>query len=214
MPCREIDMTQDPRSGQFAYFSAMADPYASVTVTQDITRLIQATGGKDFFPTFLYLTVRAANRVPQLRRRLREGTVVEYDFCPPSYTAMKSDGVYVYCTPMEMRPYKDYIAYCRTCQQQVIQRGTLTEDGDPLGHLYVSCLPWLTYTSIKNPLTSPEESHPIINWGKYMCHADGQITLPVTLSVNHALADGIHIAQFFQNLEEEIAELCHQIENS
>ena len=55
--------------------------------------------------------VRAANAVPQLRRRIREdGSVVEYDWCPPSYTAMKPDGVYVYCTVEGDLPYTEFAA--------------------------------------------------------------------------------------------------------
>lgn len=206
-----IDMSADPRSGQFAYFRHMADPYAAVTVSVDVTQLLHTAGKTHFFHTFLYVVTRAANRVPQLRRRILGEQVVEYDFCPPSYTAMKPDGVYVYCTPTEMKPYREYIPYCLACQQSVIERGTLTEDGDALGHLYVSCLPWLHYTALKQPLLSGDESHPTIQWGKYEADACGRVQMPVTLAVNHALADGLHISRFFQNLEEEMAALCSEI---
>ena len=211
---REIDMLKDPRSGQFQYFRHMTDPYASVTVSVDVTELLETAGTAHFFQTVLYLVTLAANSVPQLRRRFMGEGVVEYDFCPPSYTCMKPDGVYVYCTPMEMKPYREYIDYCRACQAQVIARGTLTEDGDPLGHLYVSCLPWLHYTSLKPPVESCEDSHPMIHWGKYEACGDGHIQMPVTLSVNHALADGLHISRFFQCFEEEVAKLCREINQS
>ena len=89
-----IDMEKDPRCGQFAYFRGMTFPFAGLTVEMDITDMMAARGGRPFFLSMLYAVVRAANAVPQLRRRLAEdGTVVEYDWCPPSYTAMKPDGV-------------------------------------------------------------------------------------------------------------------------
>ena len=58
-------------------------------------------------------------------------------------------------------------------------------------------------------------SIPNICWGsykteKYLCLEDGTVTekvkisIPVTLLVNHALVDGRHIGQFYQNLEEEL----------
>jgi len=34
--------------------------------------------------------------------------------------------------------------------------------------------------------------------------------MPVTLSVNHALADGLHIARFFRELTDEMAKLCRE----
>ena len=95
-----IDMTKDPRGGQFEYFRTMTDPWAGITVPVDITDLLASLNGRPFFLSYLYAVMRAANAVPELRRRLLpDGQVVEYDHCDPSYTVMKPDGtgVYVYC---------------------------------------------------------------------------------------------------------------------
>ena len=95
-----IDMTKDPRGGQFEYFRTMTDPWAGITVPVDITALLASLNGRPFFLSYLYAVMRAANAVPELRRRLLpDGQVVEYDHCDPSYTVMKPDGtgVYVYC---------------------------------------------------------------------------------------------------------------------
>ena len=205
-----IDMEKDPRCGQFAYFRGMTVPFAGLTVEMDITDMMAARGGRPFFLSMLYAVVRAANAVPQLRRRLAEdGTVVEYDWCPPSYTAMKPDGVYVYCTVEGDMPYGTFIAEGQRRQREVLERGTLTEDGDPLGNFFVSCLPWLDYLQVKHPVVSADDSNPRISWGKYVT-VNGRTTLPVSLFVNHALADGLHISRFFLNLEKELADMTRQ----
>ena len=86
-------MTKDPRGGQFEYFRSMTDPWAGITVPVDITELLVSLHGRPFFLSFLYAVMRAANAVPELRRRLLpDGQVVEYDHCDPSYTVMKPDG--------------------------------------------------------------------------------------------------------------------------
>ena len=54
-----------------------------------------------------------------------------------------------------------------------------------------------------------DDSNPRISWGKYIT-VNGRTTLPVSLFVNHALADGLHISQFFQNLENELAVLAQR----
>ena len=154
--------------------------------------------------------VRAANAVPQLRRRIREdGSVVEYDWCPPSYTAMKPDGVYVYCTVEGDLPYEAFVALGQRRQREVLERGTLTEDGDVLSFFFVSALPWLHYSQLEHPAVSADDSNPRISWGKAIT-AGGRTTLPVSLYVNHALADGLHISQFFANLEKELRDLTRQ----
>ena len=66
-----IDMTKDPRSGQFACFRQMLFPFAGVTAEVDITDFAARRRGRPFFLSFLYAVVRAANAVPQLRRRIR-----------------------------------------------------------------------------------------------------------------------------------------------
>ena len=126
-----IDMEKDPRCGQFAYFRAMQYPFASVTVEVDITDMMTARGSRPFFLSLLYAVVRAANAVPQLRRRLLpDGRVAEYDWCAPSYTAMKPDGVYVYATVEGNLAYEEFVAEGQRRQKEVLERGTLTEDGD------------------------------------------------------------------------------------
>lgn len=87
-----IDMTKDPRGGQFEYFRTMTDPWAGITVPVDITALLASLNGRPVFLSYLYAVMRAANAVPELRRRLLpDGQVVEYDHCDPSYTVMKPD---------------------------------------------------------------------------------------------------------------------------
>ena len=210
MSYRIIDMASDPRCGQFAYFRQMTFPFAGITAEIDITDFMAHRGQRPFFLSFLYAVVRAANAVPQLRRRiLEDGTVAEFDWCPPSYTAMKPDGVYVYCTVEGDLPYEDFVALGRRRQREVLERGTLTEDGDVRSFLFVSSLPWLHYSQLQHPAESPDDSNPRISWGKYVT-ANGRTTLPVSLFVNHALADGLHISRFFVNLETELAALTAQ----
>lgn len=207
-------MEEDPRSGQFAYFRAMADPWSGITVEVDITEFHAALDGRPFFLSFLYALTRAANAVPELRRRLLDGQVVEFDRCCPSYTAMKDSGVYVYClVDSGLLPYEDFLTDGKRRQAEALKGEGLAESGDPLGNFFVSCVPWLAYTQLKHPVTGPEDTNPRFSWGKFT-EMNGRVTMPVTIFVNHALADGLHIAQFYENLDQELAEIVKQIKNS
>ena len=207
-------MEEDPRSGQFAYFRAMADPWAGITVEVDITEFHAALDGRPFFRSFLYALARAANAVPELRRRLLDGQVVEFDRCCPSYTAMKDSGVYVYClVDSGLLPYEDFLTDGKRRQAEALKGEGLAESGDPLSNFFVSCVPWLAYTQLKHPVIGPEDTNPRFSWGKFT-EMNGRVTMPVTIFVNHALADGLHIAQFYENLNQELAEIVKQIKNS
>lgn len=214
MAYRIVNMEEDPRSGQFAYFRAMADPWAGITVEVDITEFHAALDGRPFFLSFLYALTRAANAVPELRRRLLDGQVVEFDRCCPSYTAMKDSGVYVYClVDSGLLPYEDFLTDGKRRQAEALKGEGLAESGDPLSNFFVSCVPWLAYTQLKHPVTGPEDTNPRFSWGKFT-EMNGRVTMPVTIFVNHALADGLHIAQFYENLNQELAEIVKQIKNS
>ena len=80
---------------------------------------------------------------------------------------------------------------------------------EALGLLFLSSIPWLHYTAITQPTPVPADSNPRITWGKYALR-DGRLCLPVTLLVNHALADGLHIAHFFEALRAEMDALAEQ----
>ena len=202
-----IDMSQSPRAGQFDYFSAMADPWAGATVMVDITDFLPAIRekGLPFFLSFLFAVSRAGNAVPELRRRLLpDGTVVEYDLCQPSYTAMKPDGAYVYVdVDGGIADIRAFCAQGKANQAAAIEKGVLAEGGDVLDHFFISSVPWLPYVQIKLPGGMPGDSHPRISWGQYR-EENGRVQIPVTLYVHHALADGLHISRFFENLRREL----------
>ena len=48
-----IDMADDPRCGQFAYFRGMTFPFAGLTVEMDITDMMAARGERPFFLSLL-----------------------------------------------------------------------------------------------------------------------------------------------------------------
>ena len=77
--------------------------------------------------------------------------------------------------------------------------------------LFVSCVPWLSYTALVQPTPVPADSNPRITWGKYDRQGE-RILLPVSLLANHALVDGIHIARFYQALERELADIAEGCE--
>ena len=181
MAYRIVNMAEDPRSGQFAYFRAMADPWAGITVPVDITAFYNALDGRPFFLSFLYALTRAANAVPELRRRLLNGQVIEFDRCCPSYTAMKDSGVYVYClVDSGLLPYETFLTDGKRRQAEALRGDELVESGDPLSNFFGSCVPWLAYTQLKHPATGPDDSNPRFSWGKFT-EQNGRITLPVTV---------------------------------
>lgn len=206
MDKRIVDMTGDPRREQFAYFSAMANPYVGVTCQVDITALMERIrrDGTPFFLSLTYEVMAAANAVPELRRRIEEGRVVEYGSCRCSCTVAKPDGAYAYCTLDTALPFGEFIKTGRTALETAKHGGTMEESEDHEEFFFLSCVPWLRYTGMVQPVPSPAYSNVRLAWGKWT-EENGRISLPVTILAHHALVDGIHLGRFYEELEHRVS---------
>ena len=71
---------------------------------------------------------------------------------------------------------------------------------DILDKIFISTLPWISYTALIQPVPVPADSNPRISWGRYFVQ-DGKTFLPVTVLCHHGLVDGIHIGNFYRLLE-------------
>ncbi len=203
-----FDLTSFPRRTHFEYFRAMANPYVGVTVEVDITSFLTRCheARYPFFLTFLHTVAHAANDVPQLRQRIAGDGIAEFAWCNTSHTVLCADGSYAYCRLDCNKPLPEFLPQAVRAQQLAREAPTLEDSDDALGLLFVSCLPWLSYTALIQPVPMPADSNPRITWGKYF-HRDGKTWIPVTLLAHHALVDGVHLAAFFQHLEGRLGQV-------
>ncbi len=209
MNYRTIDLDTYPRRDHFRYFRSLQNPMMGVTVNVDVTALhafCQARGCS-FYLAFMHLAARAANAVPELRRRIHEGGIVEYDDCGTSHVELLEDGTYGYCTLFHGMDWDAYLPYAEAARRRCRESGSIEEDDDVEGLYFVTSLPWLHYTQLIQPTAGGDESNPRISWGRFEADGRGRLMLPVTLLAHHALADGLHVARFFQGLDAQIAAL-------
>lgn len=200
---RQIDLSNDPRRAQFDYFRNFRDPYVSVTVPVDITRLREC--GTPLFLSYLWCAIRAANAVPELRRRIDGDRVVEYDRCLSSHTVALPNGSYCYCALDCEKPFDEFLPYAQAETERAKRAASLTDGADAAQLFFVTALPWLPFSSLSLPVPEPPDSNVRISFGG-ITEQNGRSLLPVNLTAHHALADGIHLSRFFAAMQERIAE--------
>jgi len=203
-----INMENYPRRGQFDYFRSLAYPYAGLTVNVDITdfRRMTKARGADFYFSLCYCVYRAANAIPEFRQRIRGDGIIEYERSPLSCTLALPDGNYCYCELECELPYEEFLISAAEDKRRALSRGSVEESDDADARLFISCVPWLSYTSITQPVPYPADSNPRIVWGKLFQQED-RILIPVSLLCNHAIMDGRQMAGFYEQLEKEMAAL-------
>lgn len=205
---RVIPLETYPRKAQFIYFQSMSNPYMGLTVSVDITNFIHTVQEEQtpFFLSFLYCVSRAANRVPQLQQRVCNGKIIEYDHCPTSHTVSLPDETYCYCSLESQLSFPEFLPYALQ-EQEKAKLAISLEDGEEdtsLPLLFISSLPWVSCDALLQPTPIPADTNPRITWGRWR-RKGKKYLLPVTVLCNHALVDGLHLARFYECLNQELA---------
>ncbi len=208
---KRIDLETYPRREHFRNFYGMAYPYVGVTADADVTGLLKLCRekGLSFYLMTLHAAALAADAVSEFRRRIDHGGIIEYDECPTSHTELKPDGTYAYCTLHHHLPLAEYLRKAEKARAAARESGSIEEDEDVQSMYFISTLPWLHYTALIQPVACGEESNPRIIWGKY-AEKDGRVMLPLTVLVHHALADGLHIARFYEEFDKAVIRLIEE----
>lgn len=211
MGYRYLDMENYKRKAHFDYFSSLAYPYCGITVNVDITDLLKKIkkGRLPFFFTICYCVSKAANSVAEFRQRIVDGRIIEFDRCKASYTVALEDETFCYCELEDNMPFLEYLAYAARMQENAKQKHTIDEEEDEVYEkFFVSTLPWVSYTALVQAVPIPADSNPRITWGKYFEQGD-RVLLPVSVLYHHALVDGVHLARFYELLEEQFSLLIN-----
>ena len=205
---RYIDMQQYPRKAHFEYFQKMAFPYVGTTVNVDITDFMEELkrSGEPFYLSFLYRVMQAANSIEAFRQRIEEEQITEYTNCKASCVLLKEDETYCYCTFDGSISMEEFLLTGPEKMKKSKESSGIEEEEEVQSMFFISCVPWISYTSIVQAVPSPADSNPRITWGKYF-EQDGKKWIPVSVLVHHALADGLNIAHFYERLNKEL-EYC------
>ena len=209
---KRIDMGSYPRREHVEHFYGMAYPYAGVTVEVDVTDLLTLCRekGYSFYLMVLHAVALAADGVEEFRRRIDQGGIVEYEQCPTSHVELKPDGTYAYCTLHHHMPLAEYLHRAEAARAAARTNGSIEEEAEVQSMYFISTLPWLHYTQLIQPVACGEESNPRFTWGKYQQNGDGRMMMPLSVLVHHALADGLHIAKFYERFDKQIKGICEE----
>lgn len=205
---KKIDINNWKRQKHFNFFKNMDYPLFNLTLNIDITAFLKQIkdNQESFFYAFLFLTTKAMNEVEAFRLRIREEEVVLHDAIHPSFTYLTDEDTFVFTEVKFVDDFARFKAAALHAAAESVKESNLSDEVGRDDFIFVSSLPWLSFTSITHPinLDKKEQSVPRLTWGKYF--QDGDKTLiPLSIQVNHALVDGIHIAQFVGLLEALLA---------
>ena len=202
---KEIDINNWNRKEHFNFFYRMDYPQYNLCMNVDVTNFLKfiKKNGLPFYYSMIFATTEAANHVENFRYRIRDGKVVLHDNVHPSFTDMnKNDDLFKFVT-LELD--SDIETFCKKAKEK---SETQVKAFDMSGFegrddlLYITSIPWISFTHISHTISiNRNDSVPRISWGKYF-EQDGQILLPFSVQVHHALMDGYHVGKYVETLQE------------
>ncbi len=206
MGTRTINFNNWPRKDTFEFFNSYQDPQfnicANVTITKTY-KVVQAQGISRFL-AILWLISDAANSVSEIRYRIRGNSVVEHKWVHPSFTWLNQDNTLTFCQAQYRGDVSDFFERAEASIAGVEPNPMVADQQGGDDVLYVSCVPWVNFTSISHPYKMDDtRSIPRITWGKFFQEHD-QWLMPVSIQLHHGLADGYHAGLFFDLLQDRL----------
>lgn len=204
-----LDMEKYYRKDVYRHFTVDCKCSVMITSKIDVTGLLaysKQTGTK-FYINFLYVLAKALNSRDDYKMRYLypENQLVVFDKINPAHYVFHEDTetfTVVYTEFCE--EYQEFYSRCCADIEQGKQTRAYGLDGSKLNYFDASYIPWLSYEALHVELPDGHlHFPPIINWGKYQ-QENGKLLMPVTVRMNHAVADGYVVSKAFLLLAEEI----------
>jgi chloramphenicol O-acetyltransferase type A len=204
-----VDLDDWNRKDVFGFFRDFEDPFFNVTVTLDVTVLVSVCKGHDlaFSSALLYFSQKAANQIREFKIRLLDGRLVEYERVEATQTVLLENEAFSFCYLPEAKNLRGFVSSSGNSMEHYKKLRTFDVESDRVDLIYYSILPWLSFTSFKHATRStPGQTVPRIAFGKYTAGAGERIHMPVSVEVNHAIMDGIHVGKYISLFQQELDE--------
>ena len=208
----KIDFETWERKEHFKYYINLIKTNYNLTAELNISQLMEKVKEKKlkFFPTMLYCIIKAVNQNKEFRMDYdKEGNLGYWDYVVPSYTIFHNDDktfsdIWSEYDENFEKFYKNVVEDIKKYKDI---KGVKTKLGRGDNFCPISCIPWLSFTGCANDTYSEAKMlFPVIAFGKYF-KCDEMTMIPISVFVNHAVADGYHTCKLINDIQSIINDI-------
>ena len=181
----------------------MANPHFNICANVDITNFLkfQKESGAPFNISMVYLISKTANQIDVFKQRIRNQEVIQHEVVNPSFTVETDvSEVFSFC-------YVDYqndaSTFLRNAKDKVMamkNNPSFEDEATKDDYLFLSAIPWVSFTSVQHAMHQNPDSVPRISWGKYFDQG-GKVLMPLSVQTHHGLVNGRQVGLFFEILQ-------------
>lgn len=205
------------RKGVYRHFTEDCKCSVSITHKIDVAVLrdFSVRTKTKFNINFLWCLAKAVNSREDYRMAYlwQKNQVVVFDTMNVTHYVFRPETET--CTPVYTEFDEDYATFYARCAADIESAKASTEylldEASHQNYFDASFISWISYEALNVELPDGYLYYqPIINYGKYTME-NGKLVMPVTVRLNHAIADGYLVSKLFLLLEESIENLVHTV---
>ena len=163
---------------------------------------------KSFFVMCLGCMMNAVNEVPEMKRRIIDGRVYEFDYLEATTPIMDEENeIYREMRvkiPQEFEDIHQWHDYVKELSKDILsgknegfRLDMFKRDSENIANF--SCIPWVDFDSITSAIVQNNQIQPLITWGK----VDENYEMTVSITVNHIFVNGRELGYFYENIQKE-----------
>ena len=165
-----------------------------------------------FFVMSLGALMNALNDIPQMRRRIIDGRVIEFESLDAVCPIMDKDETVFKEIRIEgpqrfynILKWHDYVVDYQLNVLEGVDKAfdVDTMERDKINIANFSCIPWVDFDSITNATAAGNAIQPLITWGK----VNENYEMTVSITVSHIFVNGLELAKFYKNAQENFDSL-------
>lgn len=205
---RVVDLSDYYRKGVYTHFTKDCRCSTSMTASIDVTKLIENSKrtNTEFYINFLYALGKVLNSREDYRMQYlyEKNELIVYEKINPCHYIFHDDTET--CTVAYTEFEYDYHLFYKNVMADIERAKQTREYGlDQSGHpnyFDASYISWISYDSLNIELPDGYPYYlPIVNWGRYRKENESY-KMPVSIRLNHAVADGYLVANVLRKLEQ------------
>jgi len=164
---------------------------------------------KSFFIMTLGCLMKSVNSIPQLKRRIIDRKVIEYDYLEGVSPIMDDENeIYKEMrvkSPHEFENILQWHEYVKKLSDDILngkREGFCIEmeKRDLEKIVNFSCIPWVDFDMLTNCTVDGMAIQPLITWGK----VNKDYEMSVSITVSHIFVNGRELGYFYENLQKEL----------
>ena len=200
---KKIDLTNWNRRQHYHHFIALKDPYFAVTIPLDVSIAYKKAkeNNHSFFAVYLHACMMAINHTENFKYRIIGDEVFELDVIHASATISREDHTFGFSYVNFSENFDVFNINIVKEKQRIQESSELYPPVYGLDCIHCSALPWISFSSQKEPFSGIQDSIPKIGFSKTF-NEGSKLIMNVSISVNHALVDGYHVGEFSEKFQQ------------